>query len=45
MEEFKQELEDAQEQPKVMGEGRNKYWDQVKRVLALPEKDGSVGSR
>jgi chromosome segregation ATPase len=45
MVELKQELEDAQEQLKVMGEERNEYRDQVKWVLALTGKNGSGGSR
>jgi hypothetical protein len=43
MAELKQELEDAQEQQKLMGEERKKYRDQVKWLLALTGKDGSVG--
>src|ERR1700690_2944319 len=39
-EELRQELEDAQEQLKLMGEERNEYRDQVKRVLALAGTSG-----
>jgi hypothetical protein len=44
-EELKSELEDVQEKRKVVGERRNEYWHQVKQVLSLTEKDGSMGSR
>jgi hypothetical protein len=45
MEELKHKLKDAQEKLNVMWEEGNKYQDQVKWVLALTGKDGSVGSR
>jgi hypothetical protein len=45
MEELKQELKDIQEQLKVMGEERNEYQDQVKRLLALAGYSGNGRSR
>ena len=40
---LRQDLEDAQEQLKLMGEERNEYRDQVKRVLMLAGNGGNDG--
>jgi nucleosome binding factor SPN SPT16 subunit len=39
-EEESQELEDALQQLKIMGEDRNEYWNQVNQVVILTGIDG-----